>query len=63
MAGRLVQAYGELRQVEQLLASLAAAATLGSCPAGAMRIVGSPAFARALRQVRWSHMGARASTS
>lgn len=51
MAGRLVRAYGELRQVELLLRSLAAALASPGCPPTAARAVDDPAFAAALRQV------------
>jgi hypothetical protein len=52
VASRLVRTYGELRQAEQLLASLAGAAARGSCPEAAARVVGRPAFSEALLRVR-----------
>ena len=53
VAARMVRAYGELRQVEQLLASLAAAASAqDSCSEAAGAVLERPAFTDALDRVR-----------
>ena len=51
VAGRLVRAYGELRQVELLLHSLAAALGSSTCAPAATRVIDSTAFKAALHQV------------
>ncbi|EIE27622.1 hypothetical protein COCSUDRAFT_39238 [Coccomyxa subellipsoidea C-169] len=50
VAGRLVRAYGELRQVELLLHSLAAALGSSACAPAATRVIDSTAFKAALHQ-------------
>lgn len=51
VAGRLVRAYGELRQVELLLHSLTTALSATAHTAAATRIINSDAFKAALHQV------------
>ena len=51
VAGRLVRAYGELRQVELLLHSLTAALSATAHTAAASRVIDNDAFKAALHQV------------
>lgn len=52
VAARLVRSYAELRRLQELLESLAAALAASACPPAAARVACSASVTDALRQAR-----------